>query len=83
MLPGRLEAVEALVNAGADLDVANSEGCTALVYACRYGRAEAAALLLRAGADCRLRFKGLVALEWARKEKKNAVLALPEWVQEA
>lgn len=45
------EALAALVDAGADLDLADGEGQTALHQACEAGNVAAARLLLEAGAD--------------------------------
>ena len=47
----RLAAISALLNAGADLEIPNNKGATALHVACFQGAPQVAELLLEAGVD--------------------------------
>lgn len=47
----RLAAISALLNAGADLQIPNNKGVTALPVACFQGAPQVAELLLKAGVD--------------------------------
>lgn len=49
--PDRLAIVHALIEAGADLDIADKFGCPALIHACGEGHQEIADALILAGAD--------------------------------
>ena len=48
---GDVAAIEAALRGGADVDVKDEDGATALMYAASEGQAGAAAALLKAGAD--------------------------------
>ena len=48
---GKVELVQAILGAGADLDARDSSGATALTLAASNGQAEVVSVLLRAGAD--------------------------------
>jgi ankyrin repeat protein len=50
-VPGDREALEILLNAGADPNAMDQSGWTALMYVARYGGPELARMLLEFGAD--------------------------------
>lgn len=50
-------SVKEFLNAGVPIDLADSEGCTALHYAARFGRAEVIQMLLDNGCDKSLKTK--------------------------
>ena len=52
---GNLEIAEALVDAGADLDLQNKKGDTALILAAIRGDKTAVSMLLKSGADTEIR----------------------------
>jgi ankyrin repeat protein len=59
---------EALLNAGCDLNAADSKGQTPLIYAARFGRRAAINLLLKRGANIKTKDKnGENAVVWAKK----------------
>lgn len=61
-----VECAEVLLRAGADPDMTDEHGATALMYAARKGHAAFARRLLAAGADVHRRDQeGLTALHWA------------------
>ena len=63
---GHREAVRALLEAGAEVDHADNDGCTALHAAAEEGHVEVIQTLLKAGADLNLRSHGRTALLFAR-----------------
>ena len=73
---GHLELVQALIAARAALDKQNDEGATALMGAAQQGHALVVVALLRARADPSLRALGRTALEWAREEGHQEVVAI-------
>ena len=73
---GHLELVQALIAARAALDKQNDEGATALMGAAQQGHALVVVALLRARADPSLRALGRTALEWAREEGHQDVVAV-------
>lgn len=59
--------VQALITAGADLNLQNMEGRTALIEAICFGHSEIALALIRSGANLNLQdSNGFTALNWAR-----------------
>ena len=82
---GHETLVEALLGAGAQVDVLNKvTGRTPLHAGCVAGSAACASLLLRSGADATLTdARGRTALQAAAKYKQPQVLALEEWTEEA
>jgi ankyrin repeat protein len=63
---GRAAIVQALIGAGADLNLQNKDGETALMLASKWGHADTAQALIEAGADLNLQHKvsgGLLLLE--------------------
>eukprot|EP00300_Choanocystis_sp_HF-7_P037486 c53650_g1_i1.p1 GENE.c53650_g1_i1~~c53650_g1_i1.p1 ORF type:complete len:175 (-),score=40.53 c53650_g1_i1:24-470(-) len=66
---GRVGTINALVDFGAHVDVADVWGATPLIVAAEYGKVDAVTALLRAGASLSLKDKrGKSAREWAAKE---------------
>lgn len=78
----RLEAIKALLAAGADPNATDSQGNSPMHYACGYGRREAAELLLGGGADAALQNKaGQTPLAVAELNKeKELIKFMKEWV---
>ncbi len=68
----------ALLEKGANKNMANINGWTPLMLASKYGHLEVVRQLLQSGADKALKdnYNGMTALDWARQEKKDAVVAL-------
>ena len=65
--------IEALVEAGADIDLANRTGFTPLMHAAEYGSTEAAQALIEAGANLALKNRGeRTALDIAESRKHQA-----------
>ena len=73
---GHLALVQALIVARAALDKQNDEGATALMGAAQQGHTLVVVALLRARADPSLRAVGRTALEWAREEGHQDVVAM-------
>ena len=68
-----------LINSGADVNISNFNGATALIFAATFNKPEIAALLLAHGADkSAIDDKGNTALEHAKMQSSAAVLALLE-----
>lgn len=77
-----IEAVQALINAGADLNLQNKNGWTALMLSARYSNdtssLDTVQALMNAGADLNLRNKnGCTATEVATLEAYNMLLTKP------
>ena len=69
---GDAAKIKSLIEAGANVNVADSKGCTALYKAAAKGRTEAVKMLLQAGADRRIRCKnGKTPLFQAKKKKSR------------
>ncbi len=73
---GRIEAVGLLLDKGADLNVRDGLGETALFRAIRGGRTEAVKLLLDRGADVNVRVKAGTPLKLAEKEGLKEIVEL-------
>eukprot|EP00439_Symbiodinium_sp_Y106_P055418 s807_g7.t1 len=74
---GHSQVVELLLEAKAETDFADTENCTALIFAAFYGRVEAARLLLEAGAQTELRSQdGRTALIDAARQGHRPVVKL-------
>lgn len=70
-------AVEALLNAGANVNAQDRNGNTALMVAVEYNNVEAVKLMLKAHADRGLRNKaGQTALSFASSENRGEVVHL-------
>ena len=68
-----------LIKSGADVNISNFNGATALIFAATFNKPEIAALLLAHGADkSALDDKGNSALQHAKMQSSAAVLALLE-----
>src|SRR5262249_20076282 len=68
---------EALVQAGCDVNAADNNGRTPLMYAARYNRPTAVQLLLKRGADIKARDNdGMTALDLAKKFENQEVIKL-------
>lgn len=77
MTSGDTDAVSAALAAGANINERNTGGQTALILAVIFGHTNLVHLLVRAGADPRLRDNlGLDAVEWARRRGLTAALDL-------
>lgn len=73
----QLRDVERLLDWGADLNFANTEGYTALMLACERGHIDAVRLLIKRGANLHLQEKGgYAALMSAVLSKDSAIVAL-------
>ncbi len=73
------EIARLLVGRGADTDLQDKDGYTALMIASCKGRAEVARILPDTGADVSLKDKdGLTALMWARKNGHQDIVTLFE-----
>lgn len=71
---GSLEALETLIEAGADLDKEDKQGETALMKAVRKGHLSATRLLVEAGADLnRTDYTGRSALTHAREQRETGI----------
>ena len=69
--------LESLIEEGADVNVQDSEGWTALLYASSYGYTEIAQLLIEAGADVNTRNnKGWTALRYASGQENPKIAKL-------
>jgi hypothetical protein len=75
---GRVEIIDLLIQAGADLDVRNAIGQTPLMEAARYGELPAVQRLVAAGADLNLRSarNNATALGLARENDEREVVEL-------
>ena len=74
---GNLEVLHALLEAGADKDLANQDGITALMFASSLGHLKILRLLLGAGADRNLvNNDGLTAVTLASQEGHVEVMRL-------
>jgi uncharacterized protein len=72
---GRIQTVEILLNAHADVNARRFEGSTALMDAASAGHADIVALLLRAGADPTIKDnKGKSALDYATETSQTAII---------
>jgi ankyrin repeat protein len=68
---------EALLGAKCDINAADSNGRTPLMYAARYNRHTAVGLLLEAGVNLKAQDKdGMTALDLARKFDNQEVIKL-------
>ena len=73
---GNIQAINALVKAGANVNHADNDGRTALFTAALHGRVEAIALLLKAGAKVNhADNRGKTALSWAARDGKVEAIA--------
>ena len=71
------EMIHELVNAGADIDLANKSGFTPLMHAAEYGAIHAATALIEAGADVtKESLRGHTALQVAELRKDDDMIAL-------
>ena len=76
---GHTDAVQLLLDGGAEVDRANKDGSTPLIIACFNGHVDAARLLLDKGADInRANNQGTTPLAIAKRQQHHAVLALLE-----
>ena len=58
---------EMLIQAGTDVNIADEDGCSALIWAAKYGNDHFVEILISAGADVNHRDKDrCTALDWAR-----------------
>lgn len=72
-----LSIVETLIQAGADLDLQDQKGNTALLWASQVGNSDAVRLLYNAGADVRIKnHAGLTALDVAAQHDHADIIAL-------
>jgi len=68
---------ETLLQAGCDVNAADSEGRTPLMYAARYRRQTAVRLLLARGANAKARDKsGMIALDLAKQLNNLEIISL-------
>jgi len=73
----RVGVAKALLEAGADVNLANKDGQTPLFYAIYSGDTEMVQLLLEAGADVTVKMKdGETVLQRAQKEEYNEIIKL-------
>lgn len=78
-LAGHDAVVDAILEAGAQVDLANNEGETALILASKYGFTDVAARLIEAGADPNVRDASeRTAWTWARWGENARLLSLLE-----
>ena len=76
---GDTDAASRLIDAGADLNVRNSDGETALIKAALRGHTDIACLLIDAGADPNARSNyGWTALRWATRRDHTDIARLLE-----
>ncbi|GAB1256555.1 hypothetical protein NBRC116494_10570 [Aurantivibrio plasticivorans] len=76
---GDVEALEKLIEQGADLDARNSEGATALHWAAFKGHADSAELLIKSGANVNaVTTKGSTPLRLATTHKQEQVVKILE-----
>ena len=74
-LNGHTEVVELLADNGAELDLKNDDGATALIFASRHGNAEIVKLLLEKGANPELKDnEGKTALDYAYSPEVRSLL---------
>src|SRR5690606_21308787 len=75
---GRIDLVERLVAAGADVESPNADGQTALMLAARAGATRVAEVLVQHGADVgvRERWRGQTALMWAADSASPDIMKL-------
>lgn len=74
-----LGIVATLIQAGADLDLQDQQGNTALIWAAEVGNLEVARLLLNAGADYQIgNVAGQTALDVAAQHRYTGIVALLE-----
>jgi tetratricopeptide (TPR) repeat protein len=77
--PGEAEDVKKILDAGMDINIADTEGKTALMYAAAWGHESVVKLLLSRGADAAITDKrGTNALPFAVAEGKDNVVVLLE-----
>ena len=73
---GDTATVQALLDAGADVNAKNNEGVTALMWAAGVGGTDAVQVLLDAGADVNAKHKSGTALVWAQKKGHTEVVEI-------
>src|SRR5207249_11287551 len=75
-LSGNVKIMEKLLDAGADVEAANSDGQTALMIVARTSNVEAVRLLLRHAANVNAveKWREQTALMWAAAEKQPAMV---------
>jgi hypothetical protein len=74
---GDAVSTRALLEAGADLEVADQDGKTPLILAATGGDPTTVSLLLEQGADRQAKDNnGLTALDWAQKRKRTEIVKL-------
>jgi hypothetical protein len=74
---GHPEAIQFLIDRGADVNKSNSFGMTALMFAAYSGNDEAIELLLRRGADVNVSDEnGNTALSYAKQKRHRTTIAL-------
>lgn len=73
------ELMKFLIESGADVNVANKNGDTALIDAAYFGRNETLELLLKNGAKPEIKNKqGLIAMDVAKKNENKSTVKLLE-----
>eukprot|EP00906_Rhabdomonas_costata_P037423 RCo052691 len=70
---GRRDTVELLLHHKAEVDSGRNDGATPLIVAVYFGHADVVALLAEHGADLAVKWNGLSAAEWARRQGHIAV----------
>lgn len=75
---GDIDMVRAIVEAGADVDLPDTDGATALHYASMYGHAEVVEFLVSAGADVHAPFGKQTAITLAAESGAGEVVELLE-----
>ena len=78
---GYIAIAEQLLQLGADPDVKKEQDVTAFMLACFMGNAELAVLLLRYGANHKLKGGGKSGMEWAKfKEHKEVMASVSHYI---
>ena len=76
------DIVKELVRAGADINIANNEGNTALHYALRYGNQDVSRYLVKKGADYnRANNQGVTPVQLAAERGYDTVLEVMTDIQ--